>query len=594
MKNKAIKREVCELIKKVALHILNNYVMLQIIQCYSMLLCYVAHSNTTQEVMTLSLLRTCKTLSSLALLPFYTLARPVKERETLIETPQTIPALKEWSASAGTYGVTAASRIVLDKASALQLQSTGLVFAADLQQLLGQEVPVVIGGKDESNPGDMLLTLDASNTELGTEGYVLAINERVVISARSEHGVFYGTRTILQLLTQSTTLAAGVARDWPDYAQRSLMVDVGRKYFSLDWLESHIRDLAYLKYNQFHLHLSDNFGFRLESELHPEIVSPEHYSKAEIRALIELAQRYHITIVPEIDMPGHMDAILKTYPHLQLTNAQGECRPGDIDLTKAESYRLMQDILDEFIPLFPGPYWHIGADEYLLFSEYERYPQLEAYARQRYGASATARDTYLGFVNWANEIVKAHGKITRVWNDGLHGATAITLANDMIYEHWCGFPGSLTPQEIVDQNLYIMNSNADQLYYVLRNDGGWRRQANAEDIYKNFETHIYHAQKTLEPRHPYKLGAKLHVWCDHPETQTQQEIAEGIMGSLRALAIKNWGLSQPADDYEGFITLMEQVGHAPGYNLSQAQDHAALTTLPAENLHISIAETPEE
>src|SRR5258708_2111996 len=142
---------------------------------------------------------------------------------------------------------------------------------------------------------------------------VLAFSS-VTLSASTEDGVFYGTWTLLQLLKQGLTLKGGVARDWPDYPQRGLMIDVGRQYFSVPWLESHIRDLAYLKYNFFHLHFSDNFGFRLESERHPEIVSTQYYTKAEIHALHTLANKYHVTIVPEIDVPGHLDAALLTHP----------------------------------------------------------------------------------------------------------------------------------------------------------------------------------------------------------------------------------------------------------------------------------------
>ena len=121
----------------------------------------------------------------------------------------------------------------------------------------------------------------------------------------------------------------------------------------MSWLHNHIRDLAYLKYNFFHFHFSDKNGFRLESERHPEIVSPQHYTKEQIRSLLELARRYHITIVPEIDMPAHMETILAAHPDLQLVSATRRRRPGDIDLSKDASYQLLQDLLEEYL-LLPG------------------------------------------------------------------------------------------------------------------------------------------------------------------------------------------------------------------------------------------------
>ena len=527
----------------------------------------------------MSLSRVCKSLVSFALLPFYTVSIPTitDAQSRAIERPQTIPALREWTDGIGSYTFDAQSRIVLNSTAAAQLHETAEVFAADLLQLTGLNIPVVI--TDHVQAGDIVLRLHETDTPLGNEGYYMDVTEYVTIMAQSVHGVFYGTRTILQLLRQSYTTRVGTARDLPNHPERGLMIDMGRKYFTVSWLESHIRDIAYLKYNYFHLHLSDNFGFRLESERHPEIVSPQHYTKAEIRALIELARKYHITVVPEIDMPGHMDTILAAHPELCLTSATGKQRPGDIDLSKEASYALMKDLLEEYIPLFPGPYWHIGADEYLMHDDYASYPQLLDYAQKHYGPEAIAKDTYLGFVNWANEIVKAHGKITRAWNDGLYGGQAVTVANDIVYEHWYGH--GLTPQEIVDLGLYIMNGNASYLYYVLGHD--WHTKP--ERIYEIFETHIFHDKAPIDPLHQKHLGAKLHVWCDIPDAETEQQVASGIDSSLRALAQKNWGSDKLVTDYDNFEPIISLIGRAPGYNIADTQPiDGAITISVSESL----------
>ncbi len=506
-----------------------------------------------------------KSIASWALLPFYTTIRARTADESPGATrPQTIPALREWSPAPDSYTFSSTSRIVLDSACASELETTGRVLAEDLRALTGLEIALL--SAPAGCPGDIVLTLNAAGSLPGREAYRLEVGECVIISATHDDGIFYGTRTLLQLLAQGFTIPGGVARDWPGYPERGLMVDVGRKYFSPAWLENHIRELAYLKYNYFQLHLSDSFGFRLESERHPEITSPQHYTKAEIRALIELARQYHIMIIPEIDMPGHMDAILASHPELQLVNDAGERRPGDIDLANAAAYNLMQDLLEEYLPLFPAPYWHIGADEYLFMQSYAHYPRLLDYARRRYGASANAKDAYLGFVNWANEIVKAHGKITRVWNDGLHGGSAVTIAPDLVHDHWLGHEKAPTPQQITDLNLQIVNSNFDYLYYVLRHDehaGAWRARADA--IYTAFEPSLFHAGHALPDFHPGNLGAKLHVWCDHPEVETEEQIAEGIELPLRALAQKNWSSPRLVADYEGFAQIAKRLGRAPGY-----------------------------
>ena len=524
-------------------------------------------------------------LFSFALFPFYTTTGSARDSSQQAY-PETIPVVREWigrdkqaEGNKRSYTFSSTSRIFLDPLHAEQLMLTGSILAIDLRLLTNLEV-LVVSDQDLSTmqAGDIVLTLDTSSVPSDTEGYRMEITDRIVINASMEQGVFNGTRTLLQLFKQDRTLYPGQARDWPNHPERSLMIDVGRKYFSLPWLESHVRELAYLKYNYLHISLSDAYGFRLQSERHPEIVAQQHYSKDEMNELIELAQSYHITIIPEIDMPGHMDAILKVHPELRLTSAKGIVKVGDIDLSQNAAYQLMQDLLEEFLPLFPGPYWHIGANEYIRQEDYTDFPSLLVYARQHYGPEADARDTYLGFVNWANEIVKAHGKITRAWSDGLYGGKAVQVATDIIYEHW--LRDGLTPQEIIDRGLVLTNENADYLYYVPGLD--W--QAPADIIYEVFDPHVFHEQMGIAPLRPRNLGAKLRIWCDYPDRETENQIAEGIMHSLRSLAQKNWGSTRRAADYSSFLPMIARIGHAPGYTVPLPPDYLT----PGQHLNVSI------
>lgn len=534
-----------------------------------------------------------KTLLSLALLPFYTTtgqpaasAQPVtlpalEDQPQANAQPVTIPALKAWQTGDEAYTFGPHARILL---SSPELGETGNTLAKDLLQLTKLAIPVLENAG--SQPGDIILALEENEpaeNAMNEQGYRLEIASAVTISAHTDDGVFYGTRTLLQLLKQSFTLQGGVALDWPDYPQRGLMIDVGRQYFSLAWLENQIRDLAYLKYNFFHLHFSDNFGFRLESESHPEIVSQLHYTKEEIRALHEVARRYHITLVPEIDIPGHLDAALASHPELQLTNGQGRRQSGDLDLANEAVYTFVRDLLEEYIPLFSGPYWHLGADEYLLHGgDYSDFPQLAAAAQARYGTQANPKDIYLGFVNWAHEIVQAHGKITRVWSDGLYGGSMIKPdTNNILYEHWVSWGQS--PREIVEQGIPIVNCNIHYVYYV---PGSPLMTANPQALYEEFEPHLFCTEfnvlnnvenvnvpdgsqvtaNDLEylKHHPLNQGAKLHVWCDYPGVETEEQIAAAIGPALRALAQKNWGSPRLTESYEDFKPIIATIGHAPG------------------------------
>ncbi|MFI6846551.1 discoidin domain-containing protein [Kitasatospora sp. NBC_00085] len=476
--------------------------------------------------------------------------------------PQTIPALQQWTPGSTSYSFGAGTRIVVDSAYASQLAGDSAVFAGDIRQLTGVSVPQVTASPGSVGPGDILLTLGASDTSLGTEGYSLNVGSSITVQAAGDAGVFYGTRTILQLLKQSPVIPGGSARDWAAYTERGMMVDLGRKYYSVAWLQNQIKDMAYLKLNYLHLHLSDRLGFRLESSTHPEVVSAQHYTKQEIRDLVAFAAANHVTIVPELDMPGHMDAILTAHPELKLKAADGSTPDGsNIDLSNPASYTLMKDLITEYVPLFPSAYWHLGADEY--GASYSSYPQLQAYAKQQYGSAATAKDVYYGFIRWADGVVRGAGKTMRMWNDGIHsGDGTIPVASDIVVDYWYNY--GLSPQQLVNAGHVVNNSSWTPTYYVL---GG--SKPDTTYMYEQWNPGIFQNNQTIDDKSK-DLGAKLHVWCDHPDAETEQQVAGGIANPLRALAQQTWGSPKPVATYSEFQQVITTVGHNPGWPLDVA------------------------
>ncbi|MFG2874699.1 family 20 glycosylhydrolase [Streptomyces sp. NPDC048337] len=465
--------------------------------------------------------------------------------------PQTVPALRQWTAGTGTYTFTAATRVVVDPAYTAQLSDEAATFAQDLGDLAGRSVAVVTG---TPAAGDIGLTLGDST--LPAEGYRMTVAGALTLRAGTDTGAFHGTRTVLQLLHQSASVPAGTAVDWPAKAERGLMVDQGRKFFTVDWLKQHIKELAYLKLNYFHFHLSDTFGFRLESSTHPEIVSTDHYSKQDIADLVELGRKYHVTIVPEIDTPGHMNAVLAAHPELKLKSSSGAVSPDFIDLSLPASYALIKDLINEYLPLFPAPYWHIGADEYV--TDYAKYPQLLSYARAHYGASATAKDTYYGFVNWADDLVRAGGKTTRMWNDGIKsGDGTLRPHPGIIVEYWYTY--GLTPQQLADAGHVVANESWTPTYYVL---GG--AKPDTKWMYETWTPDRFEGGNTLSD--PAKNpGSVIHVWCDNPTAETEGQIAAGIMYPLRALAQQTWGSPKLTTAYAAFTPIAAAVGHNPAW-----------------------------
>ncbi|OJF10562.1 family 20 glycosylhydrolase [Couchioplanes caeruleus] len=461
-----------------------------------------------------------------------------------------IPTLREWTAGAGSYTFGAATRILVDATS----RPSGVTFAADLRDLTGRTVPVVTGAT--ARTGDIRLSGGSTDTQLGTEGYRLTVGASITVDARTDTGAFYGTRSLLQLIKQSPTIPAGTGRDWPSKAERGLMVDNGRKFFTAQWLRNHVKDLAYLKLNYLHLHFSDNLGFRIESSSHPEIVSAQRLTKRELADLISLAAQYHVTIVPEIDFPGHMDTILAAHPDLKLVSGSGTVNHGFIDLANERSYTLMRDLIDEYLPLFPGPFWHLGADEYV--TNYSAYPQLLTYARAHYGPTATAKDTYYGFINWANAIVRAGGKTMRMWNDGIRsGDGTVTPAPTIVVDHWTN--SGLTPQQLAGRGHQLMNSAYHPTYYVL---GG--PKPDVTFLYEAWNPDLFEGGTTItDPTR--NSGAAIHVWCDSPNAETEEQIAAGIRDSLRGLAQQTWGTPKAVATYAAFRSMIVTIGRAPGY-----------------------------
>jgi hexosaminidase len=228
-------------------------------------------------------------------------------------------------------------------------------------------------------------------------------------------------------------------------------VDNGRKYFTTAWLRDHIRELSYLKMNVFHLHLSDREGFRIESFTHPEVPTAPYLTQTEVAELVDFAARYHVTIVPEIDSPGHLTAALRNHPELWM----GGTSAGNLDIGIDASYEFMEDLLRELIPLFPGPYWHLGADEYT----WGNLPRYATYAQGRFcapGTTASQPDALIGYVNWLNGLVKSYGKRSFAWHDvsRVVGNTCTTLDQDSVIDFW-----NHEPTAALGRGHTVFNSN---------------------------------------------------------------------------------------------------------------------------------------
>jgi hexosaminidase len=296
------------------------------------------------------------------------------------------------------------TRIYVDAAS----RETGKVLAEGLRPATGYPLPIRTKYFDHAAiPGGIWLTIKNADGQLGPEGYALTVTSNsVVIRARTQAGLFYGVQSLLQLLPPeiySTNLVRGAAwevpcvaiEDWPRFPWRGFMLDVSRHFFTKPEVETLLRAMAMQKMNVFHWHLTDDHGWRIEIKKYPKLTEvgawregvgfgfapgtttaygPDgryggFYTQADIREVVQYAAALHITIVPEIEMPGHATAALAAYPEYSCTG--GPFSPsmtagifdGIYDPAKEDTYQFLSNVLTEVVQLFPGKYVHIGGDE---------------------------------------------------------------------------------------------------------------------------------------------------------------------------------------------------------------------------------------
>ncbi|MFF2957373.1 glycoside hydrolase family 20 protein [Streptomyces sp. NPDC057963] len=482
-------------------------------------------------------------------------AAPSPTRSYPLSTPpRTIPAVREHIAARGPGWRPG--------------PSTGVVVAhgsgtlADEGKLLAQELRIQYRGDVPARAGDVELALTPGR---GTpESYTLKTQGgRVTISGPDQAGVFYGTRTLKQSVRADGSMPEGEVRDRPDRPQRGLNLDIARKYYTAGWIEDRLREMADLKLNQLGLHFSDDQAFRIQSDTHPEVVSPQHLTKAEVRSILGLAGRLHIEVVPEIDSPGHLGAVLRAHPDLQLRNVSGVRSPGSLDISDPGAAKLVDELLGEFTELFGGRYWHLGADEYLALMARDpaaSYPQLQRAAQQKYGPQAGIKDLATGWLNDRAAVVRPHGKQPKAWNDGFFRDGVVHADKDIEVEYWTGKEyGARPPEEYLREGRRVVNLNDEFLYYVLGQPNNFV-YPTGKRIYEQWTPLVLRGTQPVPASYSGQiLGGRFAVWGDLPQAQTPAQVAQGIRMPLRATAQKLWDPRKPTLSWDRFQALAGQI-----------------------------------
>ncbi len=503
--------------------------------------------------------------------------------------PAVIPELLQWEGQLGNYelgeSITGSGRVAEE-------------LAADLRELFGRDIRIGSGGR---NP--IHLSRISNSTGGNGEEYMLLISpESVRILATSERGLYWGTRSLLQMLRQGNgSIPCGRAVDMPRYAVRGFMLDVARLPMPLADLKAIIRTMAWYKMNELQLHLNDNYifhehyadrgedpfkrsyaAFRLESDMKgadgtPLTAQDLHYSKAEFAELVRYAQQHNVSIVPEFDTPGHALSFTRVRPDLiyqgPMNHPKRRCEM--LDAANPEALKFAATVWDEYLldkqgertnATFSGcPVVHVGADEF--FGD---------------------KEDYRAYADGILRHVLSRGYRPRIWGSlqAKAGKTPV-IAEGVQMNLWSGGWAKAWPS--IRQGYDVINT-ADNALYIVPFAGYYRMDRNHKWVYNHWQVNHIHGQ-TLPSGHPQLLGGMFAIWQDECDMRHNGYMAcdywPSITGSLDVLAQRLWGQPTPPRSFEAHRELVAAIGPAPRADIlhRQGAENKALELFPTALPH---------
>jgi len=425
--------------------------------------------------------------------------------------------------------------------------------------------------------------------ELGSEGYKLDVSQnKIVIEAYNVAGLFYGTQTILQMLPSAAQSATFIKNaewivpcisieDKPRFLWRGYMKDVSRTFYGVDVIKKYLDVMALYKMNVFHFHLTDDQGWRVEIKNYPKLTSPQttvfyekfnepaersgYYTQEQLKDLVQYAAKRNITIVPEIDLPGHCWSAMIAYPELSVNKKTAppyvfpflasweiwgnQRTPNTFDPTNERVYEFLDVVFEELTSIFPSKYIHFGGDE-VKFSVWDESKHVQDYINKQ--GLKSNKDLQSYFVARVCDIIKSKGRHPIGWNDILEGDhNPIKGAAIM---SWIGEHAII---EAAENGFYTVATPAGYLYTDItqadRNDGTMSDLAyghinSLERIYGYEPTHGLDTKNEH-----FVLGVQANMWPAIP-----QEVKDiNVQNFPRLLAVAEIGwIAKGERDYEDF------------------------------------------
>jgi len=428
---------------------------------------------------------------------------------------------------------------------------------------------------------------------LKKEGYTLSINkEGVSIGATSEAGLFYGVQSLIQLISADGKQVPYVEiTDYPRFSYRGLHLDVGRHMFPTDFIKKYIDLMARHKFNRFHWHLTEDQGWRIEIKKYPKLQEiaayrketlighgddPKNYdgvkyggfyTQEEIKEIIQYAANRYVTVVPEIELPGHSLAALSAYPNLGCTGGPYEAatRWGVFDPVycagKEETFKFLEGVIDEVAELFPSEYIHIGGDECPKTS-WEKCPNCQKRIKTEGLKDEHELQSY--FIQRIEKYVNSKGRKIIGWDEILEGG----LAPNASVMSWRGEEGGIAAAK---QNHPVVMTPGDWCYLDHYQDTSKTEPLAIGGYTPVREVYLYEPlpPQLSEAESNFILGAQGNVWTEYMKTSDHVEYM--VYPRACALAEVVWSPKE-SRDYDNFLQRMKtHVNRLDEWNVNYAK-----------------------
>jgi beta-L-N-acetylhexosaminidase len=503
----------------------------------------------------------------------FTACRPaatVKGNLDVIPQPQEIVLARDT-----TPFVIARSTTIVYPATNEKMHRTADFLATFIKEMTGTEVRV---SDKEKSSNAIILAVDSTMGH--PEGYKLQITpEKVLLTGGSEAGVFYGIQTIHKALPilkdgkVAAALPAGAVTDFPRFRYRGFMIDVGRHFFPVSYLKQMIDLMALHNINYFHWHLTEDQGWRIEIKKYPKLTEigskrdstiidwetkkfdgkphSGFYTQDEAREIVRYAADRFITVVPEIDLPGHTTAALASYPELGCTGGPYKvlCSfgvfPDVLCAGNDQTLQFTKDVLDEIMDIFPSEYIHIGGDE-CPKSRWEKCPKCQAKIKEL-GIKALPKhskenqlQTY--FMSELEKEINAHGRRMLGWDEVLEGG----LTPNSTIMSWRGIQGGI---EAARQHHDVIMTPIQRLYF---SNPRINKMTGFEWMNRVYNFEPVPAELT-DAEKKFVIGTQGCIWTEWTADSTKMEWQ--ILPRMAALSEIQWTLPE----HKNFERFMERL-----------------------------------